>query len=175
MRIDSFLRIKLVKKKFYWEEDIMNSLGTETLLGMAMAIIGIFGLIGWIIYYMRQSKKIYTDFIEEYPNAAILYTGTSRWGSYCEVNAVSGIISKPFDTKVLSEKPFKGGWAVCIAPGKIEMDLSIIWKIGSSKIKHSITTHLDFQANSNTIYTVIYNLKTEQIKFEELPIKSFEE
>lgn len=115
----------------------------------------------------RRSRGIAKDFLEQYPNAAVLYLYVQDLPrNDGKVVCQKGTVSKIFDAKDAPAFGVSHGAACYIVPGSVELDATVSWTkdLYVARKHNTMQAHFSFQADPGCGYAAVFDPKSQNAK-----------
>ena len=144
----------------------------ESLIIIAAIIL----LILFLLWRARRvSRKVAKEFLEQYPNAAVLYlyvqdVPNNDGRAVCQ----HGTTSKVFDAKDAPGFGITHGAAYYLIPGYMEFDATVSWTSDYYLVKRRCQrqAHFSFQAEPGCGYAAVFDKENQSSKIIKLEKKS---
>lgn len=112
----------------------------------------------------RRTRGIAKGFLEQHPNAAILYLYVQDSPrNDAKIVCRKGEVSKVFDAKDAPAFGVSHGAACYVLPGLVELDITISWTKDYyvAKKHNNMQANFSFQAESGCGYAAVFNAETQ--------------
>lgn len=137
---------------------------TESIIVIVVCVLFILLLL-W--QARRRSRGIAKSFLEQYPNAAVLYLYVQDLPrNDGKVVCQKGTVSKVFDAKDAPAFGVSHGAACYLVPGFVELDAAVSWTkdLYVARRHNSMQAHFSFQAEPGCGYAAVFDPKSQNAK-----------
>lgn len=153
----------------FWDRPLTTM---ESFAVIAVIVLLILAILWWA---RRKSRRIAREFLEQYPNAAVLYLYVQDVpNNDGTVACKRGMASKIFDAKDAPGFGVSHGAACYLVPGHVELDAAVSWTKDYYLIKrrHQIQAQVSLEAEPGGGYAAVFDPKSKSSKIIKLEKKA---